>query len=68
MPNIPTEKKIELLCREYDKPFTLSDLRGKFVERYSYVPTYWQLAFIVPRLSFIKKIKDNPSAVYRVKT
>jgi len=67
MPNIPTEKKIELLCREYDRPFTLEDLRGKFVERYTYVPTYQQLAFNVPRLPFIQRIKDNNGAVYQVR-
>lgn len=67
MPNLPTKKKIEILCKEYKKPFTLQDLQRKFVERYTYVPTYQQLAFVVPRLPFIERIKDNNGAVYQVR-
>ena len=66
MSNLPTQKKIELLCKEYEKPFTLHDLRGKFVDRYTYVPTYQELAFNVIKLPFIEKIKANDGAVYRV--
>src|SRR4030042_1365519 len=66
-----TRWKIERLCMEYDKPFTLADLRDKFVDRYRHVPTYQELAWHVPKLPFVQRVVEANNyhgAVYEVRS